>query len=457
MTTDPGPPRRANLQGLIVRGYTHPYSTHMLFHFPARDAAAAFVKSLLPYLQSAADWGTDKPTMMLNIGLTCDGLAVATSLTDDDFKQFPHTFSDGPVSVESQQSLFDLGDSAPSNWWAQRFSTSDLHCVVHSYALDAESMAAMVARVVAAASSAGVQELFPMADGKSRLVQGQLPIDEIQFGYRDGISEPALAWPVAGQPPEASTLDNFVIGYPGAPFEPGPSGDNAAGRFAKDGCYNAFRVISQDVAEFERFLDENAPAVVAKLGKTTAEAREWLAAKVIGRWRNGSPLEMSPDAPDEATRDGEDFDYVADPPTGIKCPFSAHIRVANPRKEKVDIPVPRLIRRGVPYGPPPGTGDGSVDRGLIGLFLCGGLASQFELLYGWMNTNGFSDVFGPDFDTQDAVVANRAVPGADPYFRIPTANGEIKVSLPEFLTTRGTAYCLLPSIASLHAIAVQTV
>jgi deferrochelatase/peroxidase EfeB len=457
MTVDPGPPQRSNVQGLIMRGYTHPYSTHMLFHFPGRGAAAAFVRSLLPYLQSAIDWGKQKPEKMLNISLTYSGLAVATTLSSEDFKQFPPTFREGPASGDSQQSLFDLGDSDPSLWWSRRFATDDLHCVVHTYALQATSMDAIVTLVAAAAQASGVTELFATADGKSRLVQGQLPDDEIQFGYRDGISEPDLVWPALGAPTDPSMLNNFVIGYPGSVFGPGPSGDNAAGRFAKDGCYNAFRVMSQDVAGFERFLDDSAPAVVAKIGGTTAEAREWLAAKLIGRWRNGSPLELSPDAPSDATRDAEDFGYAADT-AGMKCPFSAHTRVANPRDEQVDSsdqPVPRLIRRGVPYGPP--GSDGSADRGLIGLFLCGSLATQFELLYGWMNANNFSNLFSPGFDTQDAVLANRAVPGADTTFAIPVPKGTITLNLPQFLTTRGTAYCLLPSIASLEAIAAQPV
>src|SRR5436309_3152355 len=36
MSANPGPPARSNVQGLIMRGYTHPYSTHMLFKFPGR-------------------------------------------------------------------------------------------------------------------------------------------------------------------------------------------------------------------------------------------------------------------------------------------------------------------------------------------------------------------------------------------------------------------------------------
>ena len=44
----------------------------------------------------------------------------------------------------------------------------------------------------------------------------------------------------------------------------------------------------------------------------------------------------------------------------------------------------------MPYGAPAVPPDYSGERGLIGLFLCGSLANQFEKLYAWMNTNNFS-------------------------------------------------------------------
>jgi hypothetical protein len=99
---------------------------------------------------------------------------------------------------------------------------------VHAYALDAASMDTIVTRVAAAAESSGVKELFPTADGKSRLAQGRLPVDEIQFGYRDGISEPKLEWPAQGAKRDASTLNNFVIGYPPATTRPAGSRRTAA-------------------------------------------------------------------------------------------------------------------------------------------------------------------------------------------------------------------------------------
>src|SRR5260221_8613364 len=111
----------------------------------------------------------------------------------------------------------------------------------------------------------------------------------------------------------------------------------------------------------------------------------------------------------------------------------------------------------MPSCPPPQAADACADRRLIGIYPCGALASQFEPIYGWMNTNNFSNVFSPGFDTQDAVIASRAVPGAGGSFVMPTTKGKIQVSLPQFITTRGTAYFLLPSIASLQAIAAKTV
>jgi deferrochelatase/peroxidase EfeB len=452
MSGDPRPFDPADVQGLILRGYRHPRSTHMLFRVPDRAAAAKFVEALLPLVQSGANWGPEKPRKMLNIGFTAAGLRIATALNVD---EFPTVFRKGPTSPDSQLSLCDLGDSKPANWWARNFDQFQLHCVVHAYALDDGAMRELVDTVAGAAAAAGVAELFGTAD-KTRFEQARFKDDLIQFGYRDGISDPLQNWPEPGAAPDPATLPNFLIGYPCSVSQPGPTGDSAAARFAKDGCYNAFRIISQDVAGFEAFLTAQAPAIAATLGITEADAREWLAAKLVGRWRNGSPLEVSPDAPDEKTRNEAVFDYGNDA-TGSKCPLSAHIRVSNPRDQTLDVintPPPRLARRGMPYGP--GGSEPGPDRGLIGLFLCGALDRQFEKIYHWLNVNDFSPLFGPRFNTQDAVLGSRAVSGASKAFSIPTAKGTIKIApLPQLLTTRGTAYCLLPSIPSLRDIAAQ--
>jgi hypothetical protein len=76
------------------------------------------------------------------------------------------------------------------------------------------------------------------------------------------------------------------------------------------------------------------------------------------------------------------------------------------------------------------------------------------MLYSWINANSFSDKFAPDFNTQDALLANRGAAG-DRSFTIPISKGRsIKIdNLPQFIVTRGTAYCLLPSVRTLRRIA----
>jgi deferrochelatase/peroxidase EfeB len=456
-----GPPDKANIQGLILRGYSHPFSCHMLFKFPdqaetGKAAAAKFVSKLLPYLQGAQDWGTNKPKQMLNIGLTYNGIiTVKPSLANGRF--FSPSFTEGPASADPngpQASLFDLGPSAPENWWYKKFATGDIHAAVHVYALTSADLTWLVTVVADAANAAGVIELFPLNSGIGRLEQYELADEKIYFGYRDGIDNPDLRWPSDPSNPTPQDLCNFLIGYP--PINAGPTqGD--AGIFAKDGCYNAFRIFYQDVAMFENFLDANTAAVAAATNKSPQAARDWLAAKLVGRWYNGSPLVLSPDAPDPNTAGATEFGYSGDT-LGQQCPFSAHTRNANPRDEGIIPPSslpPRIERRGMPYGAPPNPPDYTGDRGLIGLFLVGDLAGQFELVYSWMNQNTFSLVFSTA--TQDAVLANRETPGADTSFTIPTQGNQIVIpALPQFLVTRGTAYFLLPSVTTLRSIAAGT-
>jgi deferrochelatase/peroxidase EfeB len=483
MTTNCDPPFKMNIQGLILRGYTHPYSCHLLFSFT--NPSQAFFKTLYPHVQSAADWGEQKPKWMLNIGLTANGIR-ALNVFDDPtaLNYFPFEFQAGPWSSGSQSSLGDVGGPGdPSTWWYGNFHNEDLHCIVHTYALTQADLDEVTSFVTGAAESSNMREVFALKDNKSRLTQTQLPNDEIHFGYRDGISEPELNWSGKLGVPDQSDLNNFLIGYPNASLiQPSPASPDpgdplsiATAAFAKDGCYNAFRLLYQDVAAFNTLLAQQAEALADRLGLSQPEAQEWVAAKLVGRWRNGSPLMLSPDKPDPCTQQGENFGYIEedddsqnhDITSKFKCPFSAHTRVANPRNEDLT-PAEgtsgpaRIVRRGMPYGPPlKSTTDDGVDRGLIGLFLCGSPARQFELLYSWMNMNNFSSVFPPTDPAfpQDALLGNRN-PGnslpVDTNFNIPMSDGKGDIpfnNLSNFIVTRGTAYCLLPSLASLRKIA----
>lgn len=476
-------PELHDIQGLIIRGYTHQCSVHMLFNFSKESSAIndirGFFKDLLPYLQNAEDWGALKPEYMLNIGLTANGIAIVKPELNIPTSSFSATFKKGPWDKNNaQQSLGDYGQGAPDKWWYTNFKNADLHCVVHAYALNPGAQDEIVNIITAAVqrSNGKVSELKPFGpkDGgfnqpkSGRLEQYPLiPDDYVHFRYRDSIDNPNLNNDSAGK--DEQDLNNFLIGYSTLPNPiPGPlSGPEA--KFAKNGCYNAFRILHQDTKTFNAFLEENAELIAPQIKKTKEYTVEWLAAKLCGRWRNGSPLVLSPDAPEQSTSKSTDFKYKAnDDMEGLKCPFSAHTRVSNPRDEGVNVAgsslVPRILRRGMAYGAPMAV-DPNADRGLIGLFLCGDLSSQFETIYGWINMNNFSPVFDPANNTpQDPMIANRIAPvrggNIDPDFTIPMPDGKniiIKGPLPQFVVTQGTAYFLLPSISSLKEIANSAV
>src|SRR5438045_8327525 len=94
----------------------------------------------------------------------------------------------------------------------------------------------------------------------------------------------------------------------------------------RNGTYVAFRKLHQRVAAFRQYLKENS---------TSVEAEEWLAAKMMGRWRSGAPLALCPmhDDPELGAdrRRNNNFLFEADDPVGLKTPAGSHIRRTNPR------------------------------------------------------------------------------------------------------------------------------
>lgn len=488
MGLPPKSPDPGNVQGIVFSGFSSFPSCHLLFQFSATDTdVSGFIGELFPYVQSAERW-SKRPGHFLNIGFTFSGLQ-ATSVPLVEFNIFPVEFRMGPTSYYSQQNLCDLGSSHPDHW-AFGNAKNRVDCVVHCYGNDPEKLNALIDRVSEAANAHQVVEILPLEEENKPNETGllsagmdQLSNDssrgryfgnsagmgkKVHFGYRDGISGPDLNWPQDWPEEDGFTdpgaLNNFLVGYPNSRFLPGPSAcegpSTNAAKFAKDGCYNAFRVMYQDVEAFDHFLDKNAAEIAPAMGKPICYVREWLAAKLNGRWRNGSPLVMSPEGEDDATRDATRFNFSGDK-SGARCPFSSHTRVTNPRDQELfraERPVPEFARRGAPYGKPVKDGNYAGERGLIGLFLCGNLGEQFEKVYSWVNGNTFSPVF-PE-RTQDALIANRLAPLATLSLPIPLENGgSVTLDLnPEkintqFVVTRGTLYCFLPSLPALDMIA----
>jgi Dyp-type peroxidase family len=278
------------------------------------------------------------------------------------------------------------------------------------------------------------------------------------FGFADGLAQPSIAGdgvgpyerPGKGVPAQDGDWrpiepGEFVLGYrdedgitPRAPEEP----------FDRDCSFMVVRKLHQDVAAFTTWLRSQ-----ARPGRDA----ELVAAKILGRWRDGTPLVISPKAPKLASLDKReraqtinDFGYWGDP-DGLRCPLGAHVRRANPRDtfgaDHLRTLRHRIIRRGMPYGPPPIDPllpDG-VDRGLMFACYQASIERQFEVVQRWLNDG---DAFGLG-DEKDFLLS-----GED-RGRM-TIQGDRTIYLSRgsrLVTLKGGGYFFTPSIAALREIA----
>jgi Dyp-type peroxidase family len=273
-----------------------------------------------------------------------------------------------------------------------------------------------------------------------------LPGDKEAFGFRDGIGHPAIEGSgIPGTNPNERPLKagEFVLGYPDEmsdhPTIPQP---DVLGR---NGSYVVFRKLHQRVAAFRQYLKANS---------SNSEQEEWIAAKMMGRWRSGAPLALCPlhDDPELGAdpRRNNAFLYKEDDPIGYKTPCASHARRMNPRDSDVAgvVRIHRMIRRGASYGPllPDGVlEDDGLDRGLMFAFVGAHLGRQFEFVQTeWMNDGAF---FGGGA-TMDAVARSCEGVGT---FDIPKRPLRVRLQgLPNFVVNRGGEYCFLPSLSALR-------
>ena len=444
----------ADIQGFILRTYAMPALRVIALKVEQRAAAGELVGAIagadrsLPQITSAAVW-TVKPEVAVNIGFTHAGLR-ALGLPDETTQTLPEEFVDGAVNRAAR--VGDTADSAPERWLG-RFGTQEVHVLLFVFAQTEPALFSACERLAAAFVANGAFTELSVHDGRG------LPGNVAHFGYRDGFAQPTIDGGLPAPLPDVLPTvpaGAFLFGYPSqwADFSyPVPQPD----AFGRNGSFLAFRILSQDCAAFERFLTDAAAQ--------TGLDRELIAAKLCGRWRNGVPLALSPDTPDAAMpiEQYNSFDYkpsdsvpdAFNDSRGVRCPIGSHVRRMNPRSSVVAGSgglKRRIVRRGLPYGPPfdPNNPDDGVDRGLIGLFIGVSLKDQFEFLMSdWANKGQFAPGLR---GTRDPVLGDNSE--SDARFLLPTDSGVMQLSgLSRFVTTRAGVYCFLPSITSLRYLA----
>ena len=202
------------------------------------------------------------------------------------------------------------------------------------------------------------------------------------FGFADGLSQPQVREPGEGgdqQGPwnNSIALGDVLMGYGNDRHDYAESGRlPAAKRLMKDGSFLVIRKLEQKVEAFHRQLEVAAARLRSEGHLITADD---IAYRIIGRRRDGAPLVPA------TGHDQNAFSYDQDP-AGQQCPFAAHIRRTNPRTREHGRPTPRIVRRGMSYGPPFRPGENEAEpRGLMFMCYQSNIAEQFEVIQRWIN------------------------------------------------------------------------
>jgi Dyp-type peroxidase family len=275
-----------------------------------------------------------------------------------------------------------------------------------------------------------------------------LPNEKEPFGFKDGISHPAIEGSgIPGSNPKERPLKagEFVLGYTDEMSGIQKTEPELLGR---NGTYMVFRKLHQRVADFRKYLKANA---------ASAAEEELLAAKMMGRWRSGAPLALCPlnDNPEIGAdpKRNNDFLFEQDDAAGLKTPGGSHIRRTNPRDAKIAgvARIHRMIRRGTAYGPllPEGVlNDDGADRGLMFAFVGANIGRQFEFIQSqWINDGVF---FGGNQDKDPIVGTMQSGEG----FTVPKRPVRKRLQgLPRFVVTRGGEYGFVPGIRALRWLA----
>lgn len=418
---------------------------------------------------------------------------------------FPEAFVSGMANNERARILGDAGESHPENWrWRSadpdspewQVSEKPAHALIIMYG---ETRGALEEGV--RAEKTRLRDQFGFDVGPS-IIMRDIPKDRNEFrepfGFRDGISQPIIEGTKRARG-EKNSLHivkpgEFILGYPDnrgdfphSPVVVQPSAatpdlearptnapsrfpdfnESGAGQildFGRNGSFFVMRQLKQYSAEMKTYLGAKAIQLNADYPGLNITA-DWLAAKIVGRQKNGVSLLADPNVAEDPDRTPDnDFLFGTEDPQGLKCPYGAHIRRANPRdslspKSKYQVEISnrhRLLRRARTYvsdrarasydeanSATEDTADGL-------LFMCfnSDLERQFEFVQQtWMS----SSIFHGLEDERDPLITPRSEADAVGTFTIPTAFGPIQLrDLPSFVSVTNGGYFFVPSRAALR-------
>ena len=493
-----------DIQGNILAGFRKDHQVFVFLAFPGDPAQArGWLSDLLPSIATTKEVaafnarfsaarrlnGGDDPENLqsnwVNVGFTADGLKrlgspqVVADVAGTVAQEFP-SFVAGAAG--RAVAMGDVApDSDPSRWLVGAPNQPAVDAILKVAADDPDDLLVQMEKLRASASKHGLVTVF---EQRGNTLPGERAGHE-HFGFKDGVSQPGVRGfdkpgasssnlNVQGRSDEVEgstgtklvAASQFVLGNPdenGAIAKNFPSWMN-------NGSFQVWRRLTQDVPGFWSQVTSQLQAQNPSLPPTDPATEDQLAAKLMGRWRSGTPVDAAPSADDRSARDpldDNDFDFSGraadgslDAPgvapsidsAGLRCPVDAHIRKMNPRNGGEASH--RIMRRGIPFGlpfdPAAGRGQGvDADRGLVFVAFMASIENQFEFLQSsWANGPFPAGGHDPIIGFPDAT--------HPPHTHVlPRDNGlpAISLTLQRFVQTTGAVYAFAPSLTTLKVLA----
>ncbi len=451
-----------DIQGFVLRGYSLPLARYLFLEFADAGRTRALIGRLLGEITTGQKWDGGKPESTVNIAFSHRGLA-ALALPDATLLSFPVEFQQG--MRKRADILGDTGINSPERWDGM-WSEERVHAWLGVNAISAEALENCCSRLARLLEETGGAVVVGSQDAAAAIVDG-VPSGKEHFGITDGFGNPDyLGVERKSQPGQGKLMADgswaplatgeLLLGYADEagelPVAPVPH------ILAANGTFMVYRKLHQNLATFRAYLDDQAAGY--------GGGKEKLAAKFIGRWRDGTPIERSPEWPDPAMAadpaQNTDFTYGGDP-EGTRCPLGAHIRRVHPRDAfgfhgKL-IDRRRITRRGLPYGRFAAQGEAvsdDEDRGVVFMALNASLSRQFEFVQQQWIEYGNDAHLGND---KDILMGNHGGYGKFVVQGDATATNPPRIcgKLPNFVELRGGEYFFLPSITALGMMALGVV
>jgi Dyp-type peroxidase family len=280
------------------------------------------------------------------------------------------------------------------------------------------------------------------------------------FGYVDGVSQPLFFEDEVSNYRKENGNPAQLTYDPSANPDLVLVDDPFTGEAQTFGSFLVFRKLEQDVYGFKKAEEDLADSLGLK-----GEDKERAGAMIVGRFEDGTPVEISeePELINNAVINDFDYDFNNE----SKCPYHAHIRKTNPRSDlknseiKGDAKTHVMARRGITFGKRlDDPNDGILEtkpRGGVGLLFMSYQASienQFEVIQKlWSNNEDFINRKTGGKVGLDLIIGqgdSKALGGYATKWGDPNSIKQRGFDL--FVTTHGGGYYFAPSIPFLESL-----